>query len=141
MKKIGGLGASKGVGVKYGYKIVREMGDGQLTSCLTHSMSAKSTIYEQNKWVYRQTCTKGAYGPLAVFTDLGAAHSFIYWAGLAGRRVFCCKYKPSRAKHLWLYVEDSKGGQRIARSLDILRLPHGTALADAVMITEEAKSA
>jgi len=110
-----------------GYKVVNTGAvtgiRGRLTSVMVWGEEIACTYYE----VGVTTCPNPKCGPLALFSDVFSARSFISIYGLPGEAaIYLCDYTPSERRALWF------GESRV-----MTQFSHGTILADSIKLVEK----
>jgi hypothetical protein len=108
-----------------GFKVLRKYGRERISAMI----DGKRVYYPFYRWVQPPDYC----GPLAVFDDLALACKFMREQAIHPLSVFHCFFTKSSFNFLWRPKETPK--QSITRH----SLPKGTALADAVYVTEEIK--
>lgn len=117
---------------RIGFKVVRP--NDELHSAVQHEARGR-TYYKQFTWTQRKVNNQGdRFGGLAVFNNVVDAVTFAQnQRSYRGRmEVWLCLYQPSRCRYMWYFSYGSR-----KRRLHISSAPHGTRLADYVMLVEK----
>jgi len=111
-----------------GYKVVVCHKQDEQIRYYSAIMTTNKVEYKIGEWVEHEPNA----GPLAVFNTIEDAIHFVHQSVIdCWVKIFKCKYKPSKERKLWYYIEEEK--------LSLSITPDGTCFAEKVKLLKEKK--